>query len=82
MGLTAILNLLATVNALLPEVIKLLTAVETAFPNATVDAKIAEVIKVLQGFSTVENDLTSPISAIGGLIGALHSASTAAKPAA
>jgi hypothetical protein len=73
MNLAAILAFLQSVNALLPEVVKLVQIVEAAFPNATVDAKLNQVISVLNGIQTVENDLTSPISAITSIITGLHS---------
>lgn len=80
MSFAAIVTLLQGVNALLPEVITLLSVLESAFPNASVDAKLEEVIKAVKAFETVEGELTSPISVITSLIKGLGG--VAAKPAA
>ncbi len=77
MSIAAIVTLLSTLSSLVPEVVKLLNAVEAAFPNATVDAKIQSVIKVLDGLSTAENDLSPVTKVLGGLLGGLHPAAKA-----
>jgi len=80
MSITAIIALLSTLSSLVPEVVKLLETVESAFPNASVDTKIESVVKVLEGLATAENGLSPVIGILGGLIGTLHPANVVAAP--
>ena len=79
MSITAIIALLSTLSSLVPEVVKLLETVESAFPNASVDTKIESVVKVLEGLATAENGMSPVIGILGGLIGTLHPANKAAQ---
>ena len=82
MTIAQILAALSGVNALLPEVIKLIQAIETAFPNATVDAKLAQVIAALNSFENLESEVSSPLTILSGLVtGLFHSGATSAAAA-
>lgn len=78
MSISVILSALQAINALLPEVVTLVQAVEKAFPNATVDAKLEQVVGVLNSFQTLESELSSPISLITGIVKSLHPTNTPA----